>query len=198
MAKISTHIREDVFLDNEVLGTILINNAMALKVLEIRKNLENQYTYLSLQAIIPDFEKYVNQFIEKTSFDYTGGIKYPETGNYGINILDKNRTEYSTGVYSMKAIVPEGYNLKVKISGEHHWMYPAFQDNTGWSKSNWNDEEMGRTLTAARTGEIDFEMMLQYYLSSDEYTFTNQVEILVYENEDVSPTWTKTIDIKEN
>ncbi len=198
LANMSTDIREDGLLNNEALGTILINNAKAIKLQEIRENLQARYHYLSLEAIIPDFEKYVNQFIDNTEFEFTAYIKYPETGNNGANILDKNKIEYNTGTYSMKAILPEGSNLKVKIIGEYHWMYPAFQDNTGWNKSNWNDEEMGRTFTATRTGEIDFEMMLQYYSSSDEYTFTNQVEVLVYENEDVSPTWTKTIDIKEN
>ncbi len=198
LANMSTDIREDGLLNSGALGTILINNAKAIKLQKIRMNLEAQYQHLGLQPVIPEFEKYVNQFIDNTKFEFTAYIKYPETGNNGANILDKNRIEYNLGTYSMKAILPEGSNLKVKIIGEHHWMYRAFQDNTGWSTSNWNDEEMSRTFTATRTGEIDFEMMLQYYSNTEDYTFTNRIEILVYENEDVSPTWSKTIKIKEN
>ena len=62
-------------------------------------NLETQYQHLGLQPVIPEFEKYVNQFIDNTEFEFTGNIKYPETGNNGANIFDKNRTEYSTGNY---------------------------------------------------------------------------------------------------
>lgn len=196
IANISSDIHEDGVLNNESLGTILINNAKAIKLHEIRSNLVNRYKNLSLDAVIPDFEKYVNQFIDNTEFEYTGGIKYPESGSHGINILDKNRTEYSTGTYSMKAVLPEGSALKVKIVGEYHWMYRAFQDNTGWSASDWNAIEKSRTFTATRTGDIDFEMKFEHFQNTEEYTYPNKVEIFVCENDDILPTWSKTIDIK--
>lgn len=196
LANISSDIREDGVLSNKALGTILINNAKAIKLNEIRSNLENRYKYLSLDAVIPDFEKYVIQFIGNTKFEYTGGIKYPETGSHGLNILDKIKTDYNTGTYSMKAVLPEGSAVKVKIAGEHHWMYRAFQDNTGWSSSDWNSMEKSRTFTSTRTGEIDFEMKFEHYQNTEDYTFTNKVEIFVYENGDKSPTWSKTINIK--
>lgn len=196
LANISSDIREDGVLNNKSLGTILINNAKAIKLQEVRNNLESRYKYLSMDAVIPDFEKFVNLFISNTKFEYTGGIKYPETGSHGLNILDKNKTEYSTGTYSMKAVLPEGSSLKVKIVGQHHWMYRAFQDNTGWSASDWNSMENSRTFTSTRTGEIDFEMKFEHYQNTEDYTYTNKIEIFVYENDDKSPTWTKKIDIK--
>lgn len=198
LANMSTDIREDGMLNSASLGTVLINNAHTIKLQEIRKNLETRYKNLGLQVEIPDFEKYVNEFIGKTDFEYTGGIKYPETGMYGINILDKNRTEYSTGTYSMKAILPEGSKLNVKIKGQYHWMYRAFQTGTGWRVSDWNDTDASRVFTALQTGEIDFEMKLQHHDGVDGFgqSYKNQVEIFVYENEDVEPTWTKTVHIK--
>ena len=192
LANISSDIHEDGVLNNKALGTILINNAKAIKLNKIRSNLENRYKYLSMDAIIPDFEKYVNQFIDNTKFEFTGGIKYPETGGHGFNILDKNKTEYTSGTYSMKAILPEGSNLRVKIMGKYNWMYPAIQDNTGWSRSDWNDVEYSRIFTSTRTGEIDFEIMFSY---NENDGSSSQIEILVYENEDVEPTWTKTIKL---
>lgn len=192
LANISSDIHEDGVLNNKALGTILINNAKAIKLNKIRSNLENRYKYLSMDAIIPDFEKYVNQFIDNTEFEFTGGIKYPETGGHGFNILDKNKTEYTSGTYSMKAILPEGSNLRVKIMGKYNWMYPAIQDNTGWSRSDWNDVEYSRIFTSTRTGEIDFEIMFSY---NENDGSSSQIEILVFENEDVEPTWTKTIKL---
>lgn len=192
LANMSSDIFEDGVLNNKALGSILINNARAIKLNEIRSNLENRYKYLSLDAIIPDYEKYVNQFIDNTEFEFTGRIKYPETGSHGINILDINKTEYTSGTYSMKAILPEGSNLRVKIMGKYNWMYPAFQDNTGWSRSDWNDVEYSRIFTSTRTGEIDFEMKFSY---NENDGSSSQIEILVYENEDIEPTWTKSIKL---
>jgi hypothetical protein len=54
---------------------------------------------------------------------------------------------------------------------------------------------MSRTFTSIRTGEIDFEMMLESFQSDATITYTNKVNILVYENDAAEPTWTKEISI---
>jgi hypothetical protein len=195
-ANISTDIREDGVLNSQILGSTLINNAKTIKLNKIRENLENRYETLGLEVTIPDFEKYVNQFIDSTEFEYTGGIKYPETGKYGLNILDLEKTEYASDTYSMKAILPEGTSLQVKIMGEFHWYFPAFQTDTGWNPSEWNNSDNSRTFTSVHTGEIDFEMMLESFQSDSLITYTNKIDILVYENSTVEPTWTKEITIK--
>jgi hypothetical protein len=59
-------------------------------------------------------------------------IIYPKSGNHGLNILDKEKTEYLTGAYSMHAILPKGTTLKVKIKGDFHWNFDAAANNTGW------------------------------------------------------------------
>jgi hypothetical protein len=195
LANISTDIREDGVLNSQVLGSNLINNAKTIKLDKIRENLENRYEVLGLEVAIPDFEKYVTQFIDSTDFEFTGGIKYPETGNFGINILAKEKTEYTSGTYSMKAVLPEGTSLKVKILGEFHWYYPAFQTETGWNPSEWNNSDNSRTFTSTRTGEIDFEMMLESFQSDSSITYTNKIDIQVYENSTDEPTWEKEITI---
>jgi uncharacterized protein (TIGR02145 family) len=71
LANISTDIREDGILNSQTLGSALINNAKAIKLDQIRTNLEARYETLGLTVNIPDFEKYVNQFIANTDFKYT-------------------------------------------------------------------------------------------------------------------------------
>jgi len=196
LANISTDIREDGVLNSQVLGSNLINNAKTIKLDKIRDNLVTRYETLGLEVTIPDFEKYVTQFIDNTDFEFTGGIKYPETGNFGPNILAKEKTEYTSGTYSMKAVLPEGTSLKVKIKGKFHWYYPAFQTETGWNPSDWNNSDNSRTFTSTRTGEIDFKMMLESFQSDPTITYTNKIDVQVYENSSAEPTWEKEISIK--
>lgn len=189
LANISTDIREDGQLNSQTLGSTLINNARTIKLGEVRDNLERRCEELGLSTTIPDFEKYVNQFIDNTDFEFTGFIEYPESGKHGINILDKEKTNYSVGAYSMKAILPEGTSLKVKISGQN-WFFTAFQDNTGWVYSDWNNADNSRIFTATRTGEIDFRIFFDSYQGS-----TNKINIYIYENDDSEPTWSKEITV---
>lgn len=196
LANISTDMREDGVLNSSFLGSTLINNAKTIKLDQIRENLENRYENLGLSLTIPDFEKYVTQFINNTDFEYTGGIKYPETGNFGINLLYREKTEYASGTYSLKAVLPEGTSLKIKIVGQHHWFYPAFQVETGWNPSAWNNEDRSRTFTSTRTGEIDFEMSLLAFQDDSLNTYTNKINIEVYENNSDELTWEKEISIK--
>jgi hypothetical protein len=192
LANLSNDIYEDGALDDAALGTILINHARTITLSEIRKNLEDRYQTQGRTVTVPDFEEYVNQFVENTPFEFTAFIEYPATGDYGANILDRDKTDYSAGAYSMKAILPAGTDLKVKISGRN-WYFPAFQENTGWEYTDWNEADTSRTFTSTRTGEIDFEIMLESFQDS---SWTNRTNILVYENEDMEPTWTREIMVQ--
>lgn len=179
LANISTDIKEDGILNNESLGTMLINNARLLKLPSIRENLNSRYADLGVECTIPDFEKYVNQFISNTHFVYTSSIEYPAMGKFGKNILDKNLLVYPNGTYSLKAVLKDGSSLKVKIAGKG-WVFPAFQNDTGWSYSDYAFSDDSRTFTTTRTGEVDFEMSLG-----------QPVTVTVYENGDSTPTWSK-------
>ena len=181
LANISTDIREDGELNSKTLGSMLINNAKVLKLDEIRKNLENRYETLGLNVTIPDFEKYVNQFIDSTDFEFTGFIEYPSSGKYGLNLLDKTRTEYSEGSCSLNAILPEGTSLKVKVTGFNFSFYLS-QDNPGWERS-------GGFFNSVRTGEIDFACHLERDTTSE------RINIFVYENGADDYTWTKEITV---
>jgi hypothetical protein len=191
IANLSNDIYQDGELNDSTVGSVLINNAKTLKLSDIRENLKDRYETQGLDVTVPDFEKYVNQFIDNTPFEFTAFIEYPPSGNFGLNILDKDKTDYSAGTYSMKAILPEGTGLKVKISGRN-WFFPAFQENTGWEHSDWNDIDNSRIFTSTRTGEIDFDIRFENFQDS---TWSNKTNIFVFENEDIEPTWTKEITV---
>ncbi|MDA3821818.1 MAG: hypothetical protein PF450_04285 [Bacteroidales bacterium] len=188
IANISSDIREDADIDDEVLGGTLLSNARLLKVDDIRKNLEKRNESLGLNVTIPDFEKYITQFIENTDFEMTSLIAYPEHGLYGPNLLDRTKTEYSNGDHSLAADLSDGTSLKVKIQGLN-WFYPVSQDWSCWEKSDWNDAENSRTFTSKKTGELDLEILLEGDSTGSE---TN---IFVYENGSLEPTWSKTIAV---
>ncbi len=185
LANISSEIKEDGTISDQ-LGTNLINNAKAIKLNQIRNNLESRYEALGTNATIPDFEFYVNNFIENTDFDFTNIIEYPENGAYGSNILYKETTEYTDGDYSLCAILPDGSSLRVKIAGEN-WGYSVAQDFSGWEPSSWNDAESSRFFTAKHTGEINLKIVFLPWIAS------GKIKIYVYENGDTEPTWTKEI-----
>lgn len=193
LANISTDIREDGVLNSQALGTMLINNARGLKLEQIRNNIEARYETLGIEVTISDFEKYVNQFIDNTGFEFTNFIEYPESGVSGLNILDKTKTSYTDGTYSLKAILPEGNSLKVKISGMN-WFYSPFQENTGWEFSDWNNSDSSRIFTSIRTGEIDFKIRLESFQDS---TWSNQIKIYAFENGTNEPTWKKVITVSK-
>ena len=192
LANISTDIKEDGVLNSDILGEKLINNARLIKAEEIIKNLEERYASMGLTITVPSFEFYLEQFIENTSYHFTAFIEYPASGKYGLNILNKDKTDYEAGHCSMKAILPEGTFLKVKISGQN-WGFPSFQDNTGWEFSDWDNIDNSRIFTSNKTGEIDFDIILD---SSEDSTRSNKTIIYVFENEDIEPAWLKEIIIE--
>lgn len=180
IANISNDMVEDGKLDDKKLQSSLINAATKLNYSEITKNLENRYSSLGVDVSIPDFETYINQFVENTTYEKTDVIEYPVSGANGPNILSQENPFYPEGDYSMKAIIPEGYSLKVKIAGPN-WFYPAFQENTGWTVSDYNDADQSRIFTASRTGEIDFKILI----ASDTLRFPT---VYIYENNATEPT----------
>ena len=186
LANISTDIREDGVLNSAQLGTTLINNARLIDLAKIRQNLALKYETLGLTASVPDFEKYVNQFIENTDFEFTAFIEYPPTGKYGLNLLDPEKTDYTNGTYSMRAILPAGKSLKVEIRGRN-WMFPGNQHDTGWLVGEWNMADTSRVFTSTRTGNLDFEMRLNDFGEPSPFP----IRIEFYENDEYK--WTKDV-----
>lgn len=193
LANMATDIREDGVLDSKSLGTQLINNARIIHPEIIRENLESRYESLGQTVVIPDFEKYLTQFIENTSFEYTNEIDYPETGRFGENVLGNEKSIYSAGRYSISAILPEATSLVVTMTGNG-----CYLNNNPYDQANfgWEIVENPGILSSAQTGAIDIELLMEVTpidSIGDSGSGPNIFEINVFENGALIPTWTKEI-----
>lgn len=112
-----------------------------------------------------------------TFFDYI----YPETGAYGVNILNKENDFTPPGNFSMHAIIPEGKALRVKITGS--FAYVGNNANIGdwtWTQSG-GGADLTMEFTSTHSGSVDFWLLIN----------PEGVSIEVYENGDTTPTWTR-------
>ncbi|WP_316756333.1 hypothetical protein [Pedobacter aquatilis] len=136
ISNISSDIREDGFLNSSATSSALINHAVSLDTLSIKANLSKRYSDLGTNASIPNFGKYLTNFITKSNFIITNTvINYPENGLYGTNILALNKTNYvsgstpqQSGWFGFAALAPKGSKLTIKISG-----ISAVTGMSGWS-----------------------------------------------------------------
>ena len=191
MANISADIKEDGKLDIS-LGWKLLNNAYKLPPLEIRKNLTKKYTELGIDVTIPDFESYIELFINSGIYQPLGTITYPEEGTYGINILSDEVTEvwctYPETNYSVIADVPQWQTLKIVIKDCMHSVIYAI---------NWNLSVPTRIcteFTIIESGKIsDAEVSFSY--DFDPENPLNDAIIEFYENGATIPTKTKQLKL---
>ena len=191
MSKISLDIRIDGTLDDITLGEQLVYNAYRIDLAEIRLNLEKRFETLSLEgAIVPPFEKYVSSFISNTNFEYKTRFEYPEEGKIGKNILHPSFVSTKTGMFSMAAVIPEGGVLRVKLTG-NNILNPAFQENSGMSRTSWNRSEYSAEYTSNKTGEVDFEIWFDDH--DPEGPVQNKVKVEIFENDDSQASITKEI-----
>ncbi|MEK6477173.1 hypothetical protein WJR50_06550 [Catalinimonas sp. 4WD22] len=118
LRNISEDLETDGTIDNPVLGSALINNAMYLDLAAIHSAITNKYKEFGKTIILADFEKYVKAFKENTSFEFTKPITYPSSSKYGKNILsDENNTFKTFTDYSLFANVPKNGRLKIVLKG---------------------------------------------------------------------------------
>ena len=211
MAEISTDIRTDGKLDNEALKRKLTINAYDISVLdntspyyrslsEIRDNLAARYTELGVNTPIPDFESYVQTFKDFTS-DPTAVISYPETGDYGPNILSDAVTSIrcqtamadSLPSYSMKADVPLGWSFKIIMTaekGSNGYFQISNIFGTNWVSGslydpdlNWRYEFLQEKHGLPSDLKIGFTL---YPVMPNHY-----ITIEFYENDETTPTKVK-------
>jgi hypothetical protein len=188
LSNIGSDITEDGELNTADLGSKLINHAIMLDSTAIRNNLEGRYNNLGVSVEIPHFEKYMKNFIDNTTFEITESpIEYPETGLYGENILDVNKTQYTDDNFSLAANLAKGTSLKIKISfiSGGLWYYRGGTENN-WSITNYDMENKIQYFTAIESNKTcDLNMLF------------DQGEFLIeyFEMGKTEPTRSKTITI---
>jgi hypothetical protein len=200
LANISTDIREDGVLNSSSSGTALINNAKYLNTDNVRTNLAGRYESLGVSIEIPDFEKYVKQFVDNTDFIFTGFIDYPETSPYGNNILNDKDSVFTIGVmdkYSMAANLPKGASLKIKLEfaegGDPAGAYWAFEaapsGPINWKNTIYDSENNSQIFEVMESGEIaDLKIMFMA-------TAESNIRINYYENNPDTVTKSRIITI---
>ncbi len=211
LANISTDMKEDGTLNSNSLGTDLINHAQLLNLPEIKQNLIDRYDEIGMEATIPNFEKYVQMFIENTNYEVTSLIEYPEFSNYGENILFPGKIIFNENSrYSLAANLPHGTLLKVVLRGGL-WHYAVLSDGpVNWTVSRYNENEQQQSFTSTESGK-DCDLKIEFtipYTQTD--TVNNDTSVYVlptkpetdtifidyYENMSEEPTKTKTIIIQ--
>ena len=136
---------------------------------------------------------YVSQISDSyaTSSDstYIKEISYPSSGEFGLNILDKNTIQYSAGTYSMNALIPKNQNLTVEISGRN-WFFPFYQALPGWRHFDYkaNGDTFSRTFKTVKYGKVDLEFNLKE---------ASEINIRVFENNAKNYSWQKTIKVED-
>jgi hypothetical protein len=194
LANISTDIRTDGILNSNTLGTILINNAKNTNLNQVRKNLENRYESLGMDITVPDFEKYIEYFVDHTSFIYSGNSQYPDSGFYGKNILNLSDTIYLCDIgpnlgdddyCSMKVKL---HNINSKVRVEITGKRVAVYEIQGWSTNAHSVPYIYDNYVFETEGVLSADLKIHF-------AGTGNATIKIYEDSNISPTRVKTITL---
>ncbi|MDF9799556.1 hypothetical protein OKW21_004819 [Catalinimonas alkaloidigena] len=184
LRNISEDLETDGTLDNPVLGSALINNAMYLNLASIRTTVNNKYKELGKTITVADFEKCIKAFINTTEFTLTKKIEYPASGIYGENILSGKKTKYPKETREIGAYVnlPSHSKLDIRITAINPKNFSfGTLVREGWT---YVDSKNGLViLRANQTGEIKFQIDI-----------FEDTKIEVFENGATTPTRIINID----
>lgn len=198
LANLSADISADGKLDSETLGTALISHAKFLNPTKIRENLEKRYKEIGVTAQVPAFEKYIAQFIEKSTFKAINLITYPEMVDGKLNILNDNNVAFTASYendYRFSANTPKGFSLKIKMEytqgGDSigaHWAY-RWESGTNWKATDYDSKENLQYFEVVESGKPSILKML-FLLGKGA-----KIKISYFENNDLVATKTRIITI---
>lgn len=195
LANINTDIKEDGELNDAALGSELISQALYLKPVSIRTHLENRYKETGLEVELPDFEKYLDVFLENTDYEAVENDFYPEFSDYGENILFGNKTEFQSHTdYSMAADIPVGSTLTIKLSGGLWFYRVAPEGPVNWKISKYNFDTQTQTFTVTESGRPS-DVSIQFDFYADSLSTGDGILVEYFENDASTPTREKVIKI---
>lgn len=189
LSVISNDIRTDGVLNDSGAMSSIIDHALLLDTISLRNNVSNFYLNLGINSTIPNFEKYIQQFISNSTFSITNSvITYPNTGQYGTNILVKTQLTYNTSSpdVSLTGHLKRCSSLKIRmhqISGGYWY----FQNNNNLNISSYDFTNNDQFFTVIDSN-IPFDVHL---ILSDAGTFL----IEYFEKDLLVPTFSKTITV---
>ncbi len=192
ISQFSNDIQADGTMDNASIGTDLINGVNHANHEVIRQNIEARYMELGIDAEIPDFEYYINQFIENTDFVPTNQLVYPASGSYGLNFLIPDKTSVAKNSEGSFAVyVPEGRSLKIDAIHEGTlWIAMNSGVNMVFSKYAINQQGYGHNIfETTSSGLCEIEVS---FSCTQEH---NTVQLNYFEDDETLPSYSKIIQI---
>ena len=195
MADINTDMKQDGTLDNTALGEKLRKNAISisLSAATIRNNLTKKYAELDAKVTIPDFESYIELFVNSGLYPLAGTITYPTAGFYdNQNILSDQITEvrfhdtqYNFHRYYVVADVPEGLGVRIVLKGGE-WNLIG-----GWYRTEYDAVNKIQELITTGGGET-YTGEIYFFDGALEADGQKYITIEYYENGAITaPTKTK-------
>lgn len=203
LANINSDFKEDGKLNASTLGSALINHALLLNAASIRENLEARYEETGLEVDLPEFEKYIQIFIENSAYEITSAIDYPEFSPYGENILFPEVTSViGDRDYSLAADLPSGTRVKVRLSGGVWWYRALPEGPVNWSVSQYNFDNQSQVFTSKTPGEFS-DLSIQFAPPSSQTDsstmqdslFNKEILIECFENLSDTVTWSKILEV---
>ena len=182
MSQIILDFKEDGTLDNPSIGSELINGINTANLQNIRQFIEQRYDGFGITYEIPDFEKYINQFITQTSFVATNQLVFPAYGTYGLNVLYPDVTEVEHHnlndiYYSLAVEVPEGRSFMVKIIGGCLYAHGSLIN-----MSNYFEPEPIRFSTYSTTSSGLCDVKVEFLYNFE--TPANNIRVMEYYADD--------------
>lgn len=117
LSNMSSDLEKDGSIDDAAIGSQIMNHAVYLDTISIKDNLQKRYEEQGLDAEIPNFGKYVGNFVQQSGYPITNMlIEYPEEGSFGPNILDLKTTKLIGANYSLTAFTTGRGKVRVRIT----------------------------------------------------------------------------------
>ncbi len=200
LANISTDIRQDGILDSKTLQQQLVKNAVAIDETKIRRYLTDRYETMGITTEIPDFERYVRQFLDNTDFEYSREIRYPATDPNVRNLLDSNVLVCQHGErLQLGAYLPKYANVRVDIVGGD-WYVSNNGHTDGWKVTDiagYPEEERAQRFVTADPGLANKTITFYNHFFVDTFGYTppppTTPVISLYENDTLR--WSKEITV---
>lgn len=185
LADISEDLEKDGKLENPEIGSELLSHAYILNLPQIRERMTEKYLSFGESYTVPDFEKYVTNFVEKCGYEKKEVeiVEFPEEGDHGKNILAYDKTEFKPTnpyggreiLYSLAARNPNKLDVKVVLTalkGNVIWYYML--NTSSWNITIFNDVKRTQTFSMTPTMlrsdvQLRFqgrgEVLVQYYIN---------------------------------
>lgn len=197
MGNIITDIKTDGTLDNSTLCSTLFDNARLINLNEIRQHLEKKYAELGLaNIVVPNFEKQVQTFLTKSTYTALKYITYPISGVNGLNLLNDTvkfiPKKQNSIIYSMKAELPKGTNLRIVLKGDKVW---NVSDNNSTQTVNWIVNAYNTTTKSQEFIVKESNVHNDLYLTFNTASIYANITIEFYENNAIIPTRIKSLDV---